>query len=195
MRRELTELHWIGYSTESIWVRRFKSSTSIPIINSQTCGPKAVSTRDEWNNLFNLFTIMSNHIFSQPFLSNGKQAVMSKKVAGSCFIWFANGESEIKIVQSCVSQSRGVPGLKLCQPGLGNHCWKHVKRFGVGLSRDVRETKSKMILNILNRAIAQPASGKPMLVGLVFLVRVVKVEWVDRIPAAFLTNMHLGNRC
>ena len=43
MCHELTELHWMGYSTETTWIRRFKLSTSIPRINSQTYWPKAVS--------------------------------------------------------------------------------------------------------------------------------------------------------
>ena len=52
-----TELRLIGFSIESIWTHKSKSSTSTPKTNLSTILTKGNLTRDEWNHLLCLFNI------------------------------------------------------------------------------------------------------------------------------------------
>ena len=54
---ELTELHLISCSVESIWIPKSKSNLLTPKSNSQTILTKGNFTRDEWNHLLSLFNI------------------------------------------------------------------------------------------------------------------------------------------
>ena len=177
MCQELTVLRWMGYSTESIWIRRFKLSASIPKTNSQTCWRKAISH-------------MTNGTFccicSTSWVTPHSLAAISFKQEASCdvqmptgilFEWFTHSESEIQTDESCVS-SVLVNETELRKYELK---WGH------------REIQS--ILNILNGAFAPPASEFRKQVGLVFLVRVVKVKWVQNILEGSLTRQQWETAC
>ena len=197
MCRGLTELHWIGYSTElnmdsKIQIKYVESKNQLADMMT-----KGSFTRDELNYLLHLFNIMNHTTTSRShfFLSNRKQAVMSKRLQESCSLdspTVKARSTSFNLVShqglSCqwdrthkwrpIPQSRWVPGLKMCRPALGNHCYKTRQEIRCwALKRGHRETKSKMIPNILNSATAQLAVGRPLLLGLDFLVRVVKVKF------------------
>ena len=70
---EPTELLFIGYSIESIWILKSKSNISTPKTKSQTFLTKGNFTRDEWNHLLSLFNI--SH-----FISTVCSAAMAKRI-------------------------------------------------------------------------------------------------------------------
>ena len=147
MCRGLTELHWIGYSTESIWIRRFKLSTSIPGINTQTCWSKAVShvTNGTICCICSTSWVTPHFPAAISFFFKQKASRDVEKVTRKLFAWFAYSESEIKTDESRVS-SVLVNETELTNDQWSHQDWRcvsqlwetianlHVKRFDIVLS-------------------------------------------------------------
>ena len=108
---------------------------------------KGSFTRDEWNHLLHLFNNMNNTTFTRShfFLSNGKQAVMSKR-SQECFSTDdsptvkARSRTLNLVSQQCLSARQSswtsnpaTPGStgteSVCHPALGNHCLKALQKF------------------------------------------------------------------
>ena len=203
MCRGLTELHWIGYSTESIWIQRFKLSTSIPGINLQTCWPKAVShvTNGIICCICSTSWVTPHFPAAISFFFKQKASRDVEKVKRKLF---ASPTVKAKSRSLTLVSRQGLSMRQNSQTTSGP-----TRTEGVSVSfqtytskgsilcsqRGHREIQSKMILNILNRAMAQPAVGKPEAGGLVFTGQVVKVKWVLNILEGSLSHQPWETAC
>ena len=172
---------------------------------------KSNFTRDEWSNLLHLFHITSNTTFTRShfFLSNRKQAVMSKRAQESCSSDSPTVKAKSRpmniVSHQCLSMRQN--SGKMSSPTNPVSTGTESVSASSGKPVQTNTSKSSMLcsqVRLQGNAVdpehpeqgSSPASfGNWKQVSLFFWVRVLKVKWVQNILEGSLTRQPWETAC